>query len=80
MALGSEPLQRRFDSAFGISRSEAEYNDALTQRISQLEGALTALGDAYASDDITRQERDNFLRILQEHGLDPYQGSDRSQP
>lgn len=72
MALMTETLERRFDSAFSVQRSEEEYNNRLSERIQQLETDLERLGDAYALEDEIRQERDRFERLLREKGIDPY--------
>lgn len=56
-----ETLERRFDSGFGISRSEAEYNQRVSDRVQQLEANLT------------RQERDCFEMLLREKNIDPWQ-------
>jgi len=69
MAMVTESLERRFDNAFGVSRSEAERNDRLSQRIEQLEADM---GEAYAVDDDIRRERDYFERLLRENNIDPY--------
>lgn len=78
VALTTESLERRFDNAFGVSRTEAERDNRLAERINQLERDLQNLGDAYALDDITRQERDYYLALLRENGIEPYQGNDES--
>ncbi|MFE4108440.1 hypothetical protein [Almyronema epifaneia] len=54
-ALAIESLERLFDKAFGVSRSEAEYNDRLAQRIRQLEADLEQLGESYAEPDLLRE-------------------------
>jgi hypothetical protein len=72
IALATESLERRFDGAFGVSRTEAERDDRLTQRIQQIERSLEQLGEAFALDDVTRQERDYFERLLRENGIDPW--------
>ena len=78
MALITESLERRFDAAFGISRTEAERDNRLSQRIQQLERDLQTLGDAYASDDVARWDAEHFqrenarlLKLLEENGIDP---------
>lgn len=68
-ALIVETLERRFDSAFNVDRSEADYNQRLVERMEQLEQTF---GDAYAFADDAAKERDEFLRLLQENGIDPY--------
>lgn len=68
-ALLTETLERRFDAAFNVDRSEADYNQRVSKRIEQLEQTF---GDAYAFADDAAKERDEFLRLLQENGIDPY--------
>ncbi len=68
-ALGTESIERRFDLAFGIARSEADYTQRLAERMERLEQTF---GDAFAFADEATSERDYFLRLLQENGIDPY--------
>jgi hypothetical protein len=70
--LAVETLERRFDAAFGIVRSEQERNDLFTQRIRLLEQTLERLGQGFAVDDVVREERDYFERLLRENGIDPW--------
>jgi len=70
--LATETLERRFDVAFGVSRTETEWNERLIQRNSVLERALTELGEAFAIEDDIRRERDYFERRLRENGIDPW--------
>lgn len=80
-ALLTESLERRFDVAFGVTRTERERNERLTDRIQQLERDLTKLGEAFALDDQIRQERDYFERLLRENGIDPWGlRGDQSEP
>ncbi len=72
IALMTETLERRFDTAFGVTRTEQERNERLQERIQQLETDLSRLGEAFAMDDQTRSERDNFERLLLQHGIDPW--------
>ena len=72
-ALIIESLERRFDDAFDIRRTEEEYNRRLTQRVQQLEDDLDKLSEAYTMDDEMRSERDYFLQLLQQQGIDPYE-------
>ena len=72
MAMVSESLQRRFDNAFGVSRSEDEYNRQLAEKVRSLETDLKKLGEAYAMEDEIRWERDRFERLLRENNIDPY--------
>jgi len=68
VALATESLRRRFDKAFGIERSEQEYDEIVDRRIQQLTQQLDKLGEAYAIEDTIRQERDLFLKQLRELG------------
>jgi hypothetical protein len=70
--LATETLERRFDSAFGVTRTETEWNERLIQRNQQLERALVELGEGFAIDDDIRRERDYFERLLLQHGIDPW--------
>jgi hypothetical protein len=72
IALMTETLERRFDTAFGVTRTEQERDERLQERIQQLETDLSNLGEAFAMDDQTRSERDNFERLLLQHGIDPW--------
>jgi hypothetical protein len=73
IGLATETLERRFDFAFGVSRTETEWNERLIQRNQQLERALAELGEAFAIDDDIRRERDYFERRLRENGIDPWE-------
>ena len=73
MALATETLERRFDAAFGVTRTEQERDERLAQQVQQLSQQLEKLGEAYAVEDTIRQERDLFLRQLQELGADPWE-------
>ncbi len=70
--LATETLERRFDTAFGVTRTEAEWNELLIQRNQRLERNLSSLGEAFALDDQLRSERDYFERLLRENGIDPW--------
>jgi hypothetical protein len=72
MGLITESLERRFDNAFGIIRTEQERNDRLSQINQQLEKALAILGEGFALDDDVRRERDYFESVLRQNGIDPY--------
>jgi hypothetical protein len=71
-ALATESLERRFDNAFGATRTEQERNEKLQERIRQIETDLSRLGEAFAMDDQIRSERDYFERLLLQHGIDPW--------
>lgn len=72
MALILESLERRFDSAFGVSRTEQERNERLQDRVRQLERNLEILGQEFGKEDMIRWERDQFERLLRENGIDPW--------
>ncbi len=72
VALVTESLERRFDAAFGVSRTEAERDDLLTNRIQTLERDLSQLGDTYALDDTIRAENQELQRQLKAHGIEPF--------
>lgn len=72
MALMLESLERRFDNAFGVTRTLDERQERLTSRVQQLENDLAELGEGFALDDLLRRERDYFERLLRENGIDPW--------
>jgi cell shape-determining protein MreC len=76
VALGTEGLERRFDSAFGVSRTEQERDDRLSSRIQQLEQDLTSLGDAFEFDSFQsvelqsyREDNQRLRALLAEQGI-----------
>jgi len=71
-ALIAESLERRFDNAFGVVRTEQERNDITTARIKTLESDLANLGEGFAIDDDIRRERDYFESLLKQNDIDPY--------
>jgi len=71
-ALATESLERRFDNAFGATRTEQERNERLQERIQQLETDLSRLGEAFAMDDQIKSERDYLERLLLQRGIDPW--------
>jgi excinuclease UvrABC helicase subunit UvrB len=75
-ALTTETIERRFDAAFGVSRTEQERDDRLTSRIQQLEKDLTTLGDAFEVDNAQslelqayRDEAQRLRALLAENGI-----------
>lgn len=72
IGLATETLERRFDVAFGVTRTEQDWNQRLIQRNQQLERALAELGEAFTIEDDIRRERDYFERLLLQHGIDPW--------
>ena len=71
-SLTLESLERRFDNAFGVVRTEQERNDTTTARIKALESDLANLGEGFALDDDIRRERDYFESLLKQNDIDPY--------
>jgi hypothetical protein len=72
-ALLTESLERRFDTAFGVDRTEQERNDRLIATVEQLERQLTRLGEAYGMGDEARDQLAYLNRWLEERGLDPWE-------
>lgn len=72
MSLITESLERRFDVAFGVERSESERNQRLQSQIDEMWRVLEDLGESWAMDDEVRRERDYFGELLRQNGIDPY--------
>ena len=70
MSLLTETLERRFDAAFGVTRTETERNELLSQRVQELEQDIQ---EAFWVDDEARIERDHYERLLRENGIDPWE-------
>lgn len=69
-ALLAETLERRFDQAFGVIRSEEERNERLSERmVEQLEANLK---DAFDFEAATRAENDYLMGILRQNGINPW--------
>ncbi|MGB7313116.1 MAG: hypothetical protein WA939_09305 [Nodosilinea sp.] len=68
MVLATETLERCFDAAFGVDRSESDRNALLTQRF---QADLAALGEAYAEPDLLREENEHLRQYLRDSGLEP---------
>ena len=75
-ALMAETLERRFDEAFGVTRTERERNELLSQRAQELEQRVQELEEdirsAFWVDDLARIERDHYEWLLREYGIDPW--------
>jgi hypothetical protein len=61
-----------FYEAFGVTRTESERNELLSQRVQQLERDLRMLGNAYSAEDEIRWGRDYYKRLLRENGINPW--------
>jgi heme oxygenase len=81
IALATESLERRFDDAFGVVRTEQERNDATTARIKALESDLANLGEGFAIDADKDREIAYLTSMLKENGIEPYglPNSDRTE-
>ena len=72
MAMTNETLTRRFDTAFGVERSEADYNQLLRDQNAALQATLEMLGDAYAEPDLLREENERLRQQLRDAGIEPW--------
>ncbi|NEO86460.1 MAG: hypothetical protein F6J87_19700 [Spirulina sp. SIO3F2] len=72
VALMTESLERRFDEAFGIERSESERNQRLQSQLNEMWTVLQDVGEGLALDDEIRRERDYLLEEFKRIGHDPY--------
>ena len=72
IAIGTESLERRFDDAFGVVRTEQERNDATTARIKALEKDLDNLGEGFAIDADKDREIAYLTSLLKDNGIEPY--------
>ncbi len=70
MALATETLERRFDDAFGVERSESDRNALLTQR---LQADLAAAVDALAEPDLRTEREARLEQQLRDLGVEPWQ-------
>ena len=68
----TETLERRFDTAFGVSRSESEYNQRLIDRNAELERALQYVSAGMEMEDEILRRLDFYERWFQDRGIDPY--------
>ncbi len=72
-ALLTESLERRFDNAFGVERSESERNQRLTEYLIQLEGRFDFLADAFAAEDLKDTHIAELEAQIRRLGEEPYQ-------
>jgi hypothetical protein len=69
-AMLTETLERRFDRAFGVSRSEDDWNQRLSEGIiAQLENDVAS---ALAESDISRYRERLLEQQLRDHGIEPW--------
>lgn len=62
-ALGLETLERRFDAAFGITRTMQEWDDFLAER-QQLQQAIALVLESEAMNDIDMQNYDRLKQLV----------------
>lgn len=67
-ALAAETLERRFDEAFGVERSQQERNERLSQRLEQME---TYLEDSMNYEALARYETGYYRNWLIQMGYNP---------
>lgn len=72
MALITESLERRFDAAFSVERSESDRNNRLQNRLDSALRDLQQIGEGLAFDDDLRRENALLLDVLKQNGIDPY--------
>lgn len=72
MALMTETLERRFDAAFGIERTESERNMLLIERNRQLEQTLDIIRQGLEWDAELERENRFFWQWFAEREIDPY--------
>jgi len=73
MGLIIETLERRFDNAFGVSRSESEREQRLSDRLQSLERDLSKIGEGLALDDVIRQQNDHYEKWFSDRGINPWE-------
>jgi hypothetical protein len=73
MGLILETLERRFDNAFGVSRSESEREQRLSDRLQSLERDLSKMGEGLAVDDVIRQQNDHYEKWFSDRGINPWE-------
>jgi len=64
----TETLERRFDEGFGVTRTETERKEILSQRVLELEQDIS---EAFWVEDEARAERATSA-IERENGIDPW--------
>lgn len=73
MSLMTETLTRRFDAAFGVDRSESDYNQLLKDQNAALQSTLEGLADAFAEPDLLREENERLRQQLRDADIEPWQ-------
>ena len=73
VALITETLERRFDNAFGVERSDQDRDQRLSDRLQRLQQDLDRLGEGFALDDVIRQQNDHYEKWFSDRGINPWQ-------
>jgi len=76
IGLGTESLERRFDKAFNIERTEEERNDRLAQRIGELETQISNLSEAYAEPEDLKEQVSRLEDQIRQLGEEPWKISE----
>ncbi len=79
-ALLEESLERRFDDAFGVARTEYERQERLTERMQILEQEFQSLSEAYSEPDDLREQVSRLEDQLRQNGIEPWQIEGGDQP
>ena len=72
-ALATETLERRFDSAFGVIRTEEERQARLTERMDVSREEFEALAESIAEPDILREHISRLEAQVRQLGGEPFQ-------
>lgn len=72
MALSFETLDRRFDGAFGVSRTDEEYNQQLAVRSHKTDQEWALLAEAYAEPDVLREHVAQLEEQVRQLGGEPW--------
>lgn len=72
-ALLEEGLERRFDEAFGVARTEHERQERTAERMRIAEQDFQVLSEAYAEPDILREENERLREQIRQLGGEPFQ-------
>ncbi|NET34443.1 MAG: hypothetical protein F6K19_20865 [Cyanothece sp. SIO1E1] len=72
MALATETLERRFDTAFGTVRAEQVRDQRLHERIEAVETGMNRLGEGDVIEDDIHQELNYLDQLLKDYGMASY--------
>ena len=72
-ALLEESLERRFDDAFGVARTEYERQERLNERMRILEQEFQTLSEAYSESEDLKEQITRLEEQLRQNGIEPWQ-------